>query len=365
MKNDIKGLCKFEEIKRVLEEKLLANEYVEGEKLPSIRQLSEKYKLNKATVNLAINSLVADGFLRVERGRGTFVCGIASLKKNKGTAPINARLVGVLVPSVATQFYPGIVRGAEDVCRQNGYNILLGNSDADYKKEKEYMASFANEGAAGFIIAPSMNSHMNSYYGTLMRKGMPIVFTDSIIEGFEGDLVATDNFKAASDGARMLTEHGCKKIACVTGPVSAPGTRERIFGFKIALSEAGIDVPEELTREAQYKDCSSGYRAAKELLSDNEIDGLFCSSEALATDVLRAASEFRGNRKLKLATFSDTEQYPGFESNIVLIIQRRLEIGRTAGEMLFQRLAEKNKGESSIYKKILLEAKIVDLIKNS
>ena len=83
MKNDIKGLCKFEEIKRVLEEKLLANEYVEGEKLPSIRQLSEKYKLNKATVNLAINSLVADGFLRVERGRGTFVCGIASLKKTR------------------------------------------------------------------------------------------------------------------------------------------------------------------------------------------------------------------------------------------------------------------------------------------
>src|SRR5476649_1083963 len=48
------------------------------------------------------------------------------------------KTIGILLPDISNQFYPEIVRGAEDVSNIYDYNIILCNSDLDIEKEKEY-----------------------------------------------------------------------------------------------------------------------------------------------------------------------------------------------------------------------------------
>lgn len=47
--------------------------------------------------------------------------------------------IGIIIPDISNQFYPEIVRGAEDVANIYDYNIMLCNTDLDIEKETEYL----------------------------------------------------------------------------------------------------------------------------------------------------------------------------------------------------------------------------------
>ncbi len=52
---------------------LMANRYKAGEKLPSEHELASQFNVGRGTIREAIKALAIVGFLRAERGRGTFV----------------------------------------------------------------------------------------------------------------------------------------------------------------------------------------------------------------------------------------------------------------------------------------------------
>ncbi|GAB3062361.1 hypothetical protein GCM10027286_27550 [Virgibacillus ainsalahensis] len=58
-----------EQIKNFIQSENLAP----GDILPSEREMSEKYKINRMTVRQAINNLVAQGLVYRQKGRGTFI----------------------------------------------------------------------------------------------------------------------------------------------------------------------------------------------------------------------------------------------------------------------------------------------------
>lgn len=61
---------------------IAAGEFPRGTVLPSEPELSEKYGLSRPTINRAIQILRAEGLLRVERGRGTFVSAVPPINRN-------------------------------------------------------------------------------------------------------------------------------------------------------------------------------------------------------------------------------------------------------------------------------------------
>lgn len=65
----------YKQIKNIIKEQILAGEYKHGEKIPSERELCEKYKVSRITVRQAINEAVNEGLLYKVQGKGTFVAG--------------------------------------------------------------------------------------------------------------------------------------------------------------------------------------------------------------------------------------------------------------------------------------------------
>lgn len=61
--------------------------YKPGDKLPTVRDLAIKLKINYNTVNKVYLSLLHDGYLISHRGRGTFVCDIARPDMPKEDSP--------------------------------------------------------------------------------------------------------------------------------------------------------------------------------------------------------------------------------------------------------------------------------------
>ena len=65
------------------------------------------------------------------------------------------KTIGILIPDISNQLYPEIVRGAEDVSNIYDYNIILGNSDFDVEKEKEYLRVLKEKMVDGVIYMSS------------------------------------------------------------------------------------------------------------------------------------------------------------------------------------------------------------------
>jgi len=63
----------YYQLKNLIEDKILAGEYKEGELIPSENQFCQQYKISRTTVRQAIQELVNIGKLVRTQGRGTFV----------------------------------------------------------------------------------------------------------------------------------------------------------------------------------------------------------------------------------------------------------------------------------------------------
>ncbi|MEN8098028.1 MAG: GntR family transcriptional regulator [Chloroflexota bacterium] len=61
------------QLKEFIREKIAHGEWGPGDRLPSERQLSERFDISRETSRKALNELMLEGVVRREQGRGTFV----------------------------------------------------------------------------------------------------------------------------------------------------------------------------------------------------------------------------------------------------------------------------------------------------
>ena len=155
------------------------------------------------------------------------------------------KTIGILVPDISSQFYPEIVRGAEDVANIYDYNVILCNSDFDVEKEKEYLRVLKEKMVDGVIyMSSSLSEEMLDLINELDLKTILVETKDK-----DGVLpsVTIDNINASYEGTKYLLDKGLSKPAFIgvkQDTMNAWG--DRFVGFEKALEEVGINVDEEL-----------------------------------------------------------------------------------------------------------------------
>ncbi len=99
--------------------------------------------------------------------------------------------------------------------------------------------------------------------------------------------VDPENVKGAMDAVRHLMDQGRTHIAHVAGPASNPCARDRLLGYRRAVSEAGM-AP--LVVNADFTS-SGAERAVRRLLTRwPTIDALFAASDLMAAGSMRAVT---------------------------------------------------------------------------
>ena len=144
------------------------------------------------------------------------------------------------------------MRGIDDFCKSEDYNVFIYNTDFDPTMEARALQNLRQLGVDGIIIASSgMN---NNLIDELNSNDHPIVQFQLEYDECNTSIVVTDYEKAAYEATEYLIELGHQRICFLSQNFKNVKSRnERYLGYSSALKKHKIDLDEQLI---QYWDLS-------------------------------------------------------------------------------------------------------------
>ncbi len=245
--------------------------------------------------------------------------------------------IGLIVSDIRNPFFTSMSRAVEDMAYEQGFSVVLCNTDEHHEKETIYLNLMQDTGVAGVIISPSQQTATSFQAKDF---SYPIVVIDRPIGDADVDAVLLDNVDAAYRLTTHLIEQGYKRIGALCGEMSTGVEREQ--GYEKALRTHGIGLHTELVKYVLPK-VEAGYAATLKMLDSVEPpDALFTVNSLLAAGALQAIRErnLRIPDEIALVTFDETTWATLVQPAITLIAQPIDEIGKTAAELLLQRITE-------------------------
>lgn len=258
------------------------------------------------------------------------------------------KTIGILIPDISSQFYPEIVRGAEDVSNIYDYNVILCNSDFDVEKEKEYLRVLKEKMVDGVIyISSSFNEEI---YALINELDLRTILVETKDKENRLPSVIIDNISASYDATKFVINKGSKNLAFVgvkEDNMNAWG--ERFVGFKKAVNEAGLKVDEDLVFFKNLK-VKCGYEAVEQFTqSKKKFDGVVCASDEVAMGVINALREknIKVPEDVNVIGFNNNYVSSIFYPKITTVSQPSYDMGSVAMRMLIKLLGKKELEEQN------------------
>lgn len=313
-------------------EELKSGRYKLKDKLPTEKELMEKFGACRETVRKALDRLVSKGLILRKPGLGTFV-------NSSGTN----HLVGIIVQQITSYIFPYVVLGAEDHLFRNGYKLLLGNSSEDPVKERQILTEWMEAKISGLIIDPvySATKRCNrDFVKSLAKEGIKIVLVHSNwnIEGVSS--VTLDDGYGGEKAAEIFHSYGHKIAAVIYKSIHLPGLL-RAQGFLRKCEEFRFaKIYDKAFNVSEFT--SAPMQIAYELLNlPKQIrpTAIFCYNDATALQVYLVAKRlgFKIPEDLSVIGFDDA---PIGDTREVLttFTHPKEDVGRKAAEILLDML---------------------------
>lgn len=248
--------------------------------------------------------------------------------------------LGLIVSDISNPFFASIARGVEDVAQENGYTVVLCNSDEDVARETACLKSLHTRQVDGILLASA--GVADGYVEQLVRAGFPIVLVDRELPSVPLPAVLLDNERGARGAVNHLIARGHRRIGMVSGRASISTTTERVTGYTRALRGAGIAVDERLI-VCGDSTAEGGFTAALALLNrTSPPTAIFSGNNLMSIGVLQALESQRlaVPRDIALVGFDDLP-FPWSDAlhpRLTTVAQPTYELGRCAAEVLVRRL---------------------------
>lgn len=173
---------------------------------------------------------------------------------------------------------------------------------------------------------------------------LPLVLLCSRSNGSDLDSLAIQNCSGARDMVRHLIALGHRRIAIVKGAVGNYDASERLRGYRLALSEAGIQPDPAFERNGSFTE-AGGYAAAVELLEAKpRPTAIFAANDSMAIGVLSALRDAKRRvpRDIAVAGFDDIPLARYMDPPLSSVRVPICQLGRRAVEMLLHGVRERN-----------------------
>jgi len=322
----------------ILRQRITAGDWRQvGLQLPTEPELCAEFDVARGTVRQALSRLEQEGYLRRERGRGTFVdwAGDQPITRSEATR----KQIGFVVPYVRDSFMTNILLGVERTATDRGLSVMFKHVENDPTEQKLQLQEMAARRVAGSILYPTDSTHMESV-ADLIASGLPIVLIDRYMRRTPSDYVMADHFGGALQATQHLLALGHTRIGFVSWDDDSISIEQRGIGYRQAMQEDGLEFDPALCCEVpSYPEIP--LEPLKQYLScEPRMTAIFAANDQIALAVYRAARELglRVPDDLALVGFGDIDLVAHLDVPLTTVAQPTYKIGAQAVEMLLRRI---------------------------
>lgn len=291
--------------------------------MANIKDVAKRANVSVATVSRVINN---KGYVN-EETRALVLKAIEELNyiPNEFARSLfkkTSKTIGVIFPHLSNTFYHEVLEGIEEVAFQNGYKVMICNTQEDPEREEEYLKQFVRYNIDG-LIAGSNSDLIDRY----INLKIPLVSIDRLIDE-QIPSVFSDNVRGGYLAAKKLVRTGSRHIVHFRGPSILKTVEQRAKGFNEGLLEEGIRCD-----EVDLAFIDPEVHLIQSYLNDHpETDGIFCDSDVIASVVI---SELLTMGKkipedVQVIGYDDTYIARTIYPKLTTISQNMFEIGEAA-----------------------------------
>jgi DNA-binding LacI/PurR family transcriptional regulator len=243
--------------------------------------------------------------------------------------------IGVVVSDIENPHFTQAVRVIEDAAFNQGYRVLLCNTDETPEKQRAYLETLAAERVRGIILAPA--DAADPMIGHLLALGVPVVAFDRGVDYPLADAVIADNHFAAIQAVNHLRDSGCRHIGFIGGRADIQTGQERLAGY-IAAIDACQALP--MCEGGSFR-VDGGFAATTRLLTQfPEIDGLVVANNLMTIGAMKAMRELdrEVGEDISLVGFDDPVWAEFVDPPITALVQPVRRMAAKAIELLFERI---------------------------
>ena len=249
------------------------------------------------------------------------------------------QMIAMMIADIANPFYHIMVRRVQDIAREHGYDMLIANTDHDPEFERHFLDGIVRRPVDGVILTPY---HLNEHeIGRMMaRTGVRVTVIGQHLQLPEVDRVFADDGLATHDAVRwLIQERGHRRIAYLSVPGTVP-SRRREAGYRSAMREAGLDVPDIYVQPGAFTP-ESGEAATTFLLALPEPPtAIVACNDLMALGCIEAANRVGVSvpEGLAVVGFDDIPEARRTTPKLTTIAQFPAEMGGYMARALFERI---------------------------
>ncbi len=313
--------------------------------LTTIKDIARKLKVSPSTVSRAlknhpdISEATKKAVNELARKLNYQPNAVAlSLKQSRSNT------IGVIIPEIVHYFFSSVISGIEDVAYEAGFNVIICQSNEKYDREVANVKTLLAHRVDGILVSVSKETRDYNHFQYIRKNRIPLVFYDRIVPGLKTDQVIIDDFDAAYQATKHLTDTGRKRIVHFAAPQNLLIAQKRKEGYLKAISDAGLTTGEELVFQAD--NFEKARVTVLDILKNNlQIDGVFAVNDLTAIGAMQTLLK-RGIKvpgDVAVAGFSDGRFSGITDPTLTSVDQHGYEMGTVATEMLLKRiLSEKD-----------------------
>jgi LacI family transcriptional regulator len=259
----------------------------------NIVDIAKALGISAATVSRALNNHPRISELTKERVRKK--AEEMNYRPNKMASSLRSRksnVIGLIVPRVSMYFHSVFVTALQNRFQHAGYNIIICQSNDSVSVEKALTNTLYSSQVDALIVSLSLSTDSYSHFDGFIERGIPIFFYDRVpASAYPAYVFKGDDFNGGYLAGNHLVEVGCKKIACISGPLTLNLYIDRMKGFEAALQEHGLDLRKEWVYH-QELNASNAKTTLKEIFSTKDVpDAIFAGNDTTAIEVIKFARE--------------------------------------------------------------------------
>ena len=252
-------------------------------------------------------------------------------------------------------FFAGVVRGITTVVGEASRQLVL--ALVQTREQVDRLDTYLTRQHVDGVLVLSAHD-ADTLPSRLQGRGLPVVLCGRPGRGGAMSYVDVDNTGGARDAVSHLVANGHRRVALIAGPQDMIAGRDRLDGYRLALTEAGRQVEDSLVEVGDFSEASGA--AAMRALLDRcpDIDAVFAASDPMALGALRALRE--AGRKVPddvaLVGFDDGPLAAVSDPPLTTVHQPMERLGREMATML---LGQISSGGVTAPEQLVLEASLV------